>query len=143
MRIHADRVQRRDVFALDVDDRAPLAELRAELLILGESLAQPVEAFGHGLLRRLRERLRADIDLDAGDDALIGEQLHERRAVGGLLADGLVVEDDAADVLADPRRAEEKLAVRAAIVLGVLDADGVEPALDGAGALVRGKDPFA
>ena len=45
------------------------------------------------------ERLRARVDLDARDDPLLLEHLDERRAVGGLLADRLVEEDHAADVV--------------------------------------------
>jgi hypothetical protein len=70
----------------------------------------------------VRERLRALVDLDARDDALRGQQLRERRPVVGLLADRLVVEDDAADVLLGARRREEEVAVRAPVLLGRLDA---------------------
>src|SRR3546814_9759797 len=62
-----------------------------------EALAQAVKTLGHGLAGVAGERLGAEIDLDAGDHAGPGDLLHERRAVGGLLADGLVVEDDAGE----------------------------------------------
>src|SRR3977135_3814028 len=75
--------------------------------------------------------------------ALVLEDLHQRCAVGSLLADRLVIQDHAAHVLGDARRAEQHLAIRAPVVLGVLDADRVEPSLDGAGALVRGEDALA
>src|SRR3546814_18876700 len=71
-----------------------------------EALAQAVKTLGHGLAGVAGERLGAEIDLDAGDHAGPGDLLHERRAVGGLLADGLVVEDDAGDVLAGIGRGE-------------------------------------
>jgi hypothetical protein len=90
----------------------------------------------------VRERLGALVDLDPRDHALRGEQLGERRAVVCLLADRLVEEDDAADELLDPRRREQQVAVGAPVLLGRLDADRVEALLDGAGALVRGEDPF-
>ena len=102
-----------------------------------------IEALGDRLLQRVREWLRAEVDLDAGMDALIPEDLHQRRAVRGLLADGLVVQDDAADVLGNARRAEQHLAVRPAVVFRVFDADGIETPLDGAGALVRCEDALA
>ena len=99
VRVRPDAVLARDAVA-DRDHGAPLREARAELAVLLEPLAQAVEALGDLLAGRERERLRALVDLDAGDDPLPLEQLRERRAVGGRLADRLVVEDDAADVLA-------------------------------------------
>ena len=70
------------------------------------------------------------------------EQLRERRPVGGALADRLVEEDDAADVLLGARRREEQVAVGAPVLLGRLDADRVEALLDRAVALVGGEDPL-
>ncbi len=123
--------------------RAPLREPRAERVVLREPLAQPVEALGDRLALGEREGLRALVDLDPGDDALRLEQLRERRAVVRALADRLVVEDDAADVLLGAGRREEQVAVGAPVVLGVLDSDRVEALLDRAGALVGGEDPLA
>src|SRR5262249_53165519 len=71
------------------------------------------------------------------------EQLRERRPVVSALADRLVEEDDAADVLRHARRREEHVAVRAPVVLGVLDPDRVEALLDRARALVGGEDALA
>ena len=68
------------------------------------------------------------------------ENLRERRAVAGGLADRLVVEDHPGDVVAEPRRREEKLAVGAARLLGRLDPDRVESLLDRARRLVRRED---
>ena len=84
--------------------RAPLGEARAQRAVLGEALAQAVETFGDGFAVGAGERLRAHVDLDAGDDALALEQLHQRRAVGRVLAEGLVEQDHAADVVADVLR---------------------------------------
>ena len=53
MRVGVDRELRRNARA-DVDDRAPLGEARAELVVLGEALAQPVETFGDRLVRESR-----------------------------------------------------------------------------------------
>ena len=78
-----------------------------------------------------RQRLGALVDLDAGQRAGLLDDLDQRRAVLGLLADGLVVQDDAGDVLRHRLAgAEHHLAIVAAIVLGVLDADRVEALLD-------------
>ena len=68
VRVHVDAVLRRDAVA-DVDHRAPLREPRAELAVLDEPRAQTVEPVGHELVRRLRQRRRALVDLDARDDA--------------------------------------------------------------------------
>ncbi len=71
---------RRDALA-DRDDGAPLREPRAELAVLRQPLAQAVEALGDLLARRAGQILGAGVDLDAGDDALAGEDLGERRPV--------------------------------------------------------------
>jgi hypothetical protein len=122
--------------------RAPLREARAEPAVLGEALAQPVQAFGDRLALGAGERLRARVDLDAGDDPLRGEQLGERRPIGGALAERLVVEDDAADELLGARRREEEVAIRAPVLLRRLDPDRVEALLDRAARLVGGEDPL-
>src|SRR5204863_1629258 len=106
----------------DVVGRAPLREARAELAVLLEPLAQTVEALRHRLAGRVREWLRAPVDLDSRDDSAAFEQLRERRPVGRRLADRLVEQDHAADVLLDPVRSEEKVAVRTPVLLGRLDA---------------------
>src|SRR4029077_20877535 len=88
----------------------------------------------------MRKRFRALVVLDARNDPFRREQLRERRPVVGLLADGLVEEDDPADVLLDARRGEEEVAVSAPVLLGRLDTDRVEALLDRARALVGGED---
>ena len=138
--VHVDAVRRRQ----RVGDRvggAPLGEPGTERVVLGQTLTQPVEPFGHGLTVGAGQRLRAGVDLDARDDALVGQQLRERRAVGARLADRLVEEDDAADEVADLGSGEQQVAVGAAQLLGRLDADRVEALLDRAGRLVGGQDP--
>ena len=51
------------------DHGAPLREARAHAGVLGEPLAQAVEAFGDLLAGEAGERLGAGVDLDAGNDA--------------------------------------------------------------------------
>ena len=141
--VDVDRVLRRKRVGDGVGG-APLGEPGAEAVVLGEPVAQPVEALGDRLpVVGEGERLGAGVDLDAGDDTLALEDLGERGAVEGRLADRLVEEDDAADVVADPFGREQEVAVRAPVVLGVFDADRVEALLDGAGALVGGEDALA
>jgi hypothetical protein len=85
----------------------------------------------------------APVHLDAGDDALPFEDLRERGAVGGLLADGLVKEDHAGEVLANAPGGEEHLPVQPADLLGGVDVDRVKALLYGAEALVGGEDALA
>ena len=127
----------------DGDHRAPLGELRADLDVLLAALGEAVEAFGDGFARAQRHRLGARIDLDAGEDAVAIQKLHERRAVEALLAERLVVEDHAGDVVAELGRVEQHVAVGAAVLLDVLEADALEALFDGAGGLVGGKDALA
>src|SRR6266571_6664879 len=122
---------------------APLGEPRAELVVLLEPLAQSVQPLGDRLALGEREWLRALVDLDPRDDPAALQHLRERRAVGRALADRLVEEDHAADVLLGAFGGEEQLAVGAPVVLGGLDPERVEALLDRAVALVRGEDPLA
>ena len=125
------------------DDRPPLGELRAQIGVLGETVAQPVETLGDKLAVSSCQRLRALVHLDAGNDALIRQYLDEGSAVRALLAERLVVQDDAADELRRSCRAKEALAVVATVLECRLDADGIETPLDGAVALVRRQDALA
>ena len=126
-----------------VDHRPPLREARAEGVVVLEPFAEAVEALGDLLAGGEGEVLGAGIDLDAGDRAGRLDQVDERRAVLGLLADGLVIEDDAGDGGLHRLGAEQHLAVVAASLLGGLDAERVEALGDGAAALVGGKDALA
>ena len=134
----------RDIFA-DRDDGAPLRELGAELHVFFEALRQAVEAFGDRLARAERQRLGAGVDLDARHHALL---LEEPVANGvpsyAFWRMRLVVEDDAADVLAECLVVREQhVAVGAAVLLGVLDLDALEALLDRAGAFVGGENASA
>ena len=140
VRVDVDAVRARLLLAVDGDDGAPLGELGAHLAVLVEALAQSVEALGDRLALGAGQRLRALVDLDAGDDARVLEHLRERHAVLARLADGLVVEDDAGDVVAQAGRREQHLPVVPALVLGGLDLDRLEALLDRPRALVRGQD---
>ncbi len=111
--------------------------------VLGEAFPQPVEALGHRLTGEQCERLRAGVDLDAGDHVRVVEDLHEPAAVVCRLTDRLVEQDRSADVFADAGGREEELAVAPARVLGRVHADRVESLGDRAAGLVGGEDPFA
>src|SRR5215207_198878 len=142
VRVHPDAVLARDALR-DRIRRPPLGELRAELAVLVQTLAQPVEAVGNRLALGVRQRLGALVHLDPRDDPVAFEQLRKGRAVGGALADRLVEEDHAADELLGSRRREKELAVGLAVVLGRLDLDRVEALFDRPVALVRRQDSLA
>src|SRR6202035_2756718 len=94
VRIGADAGIARHAVLADVDHRAPFGEFGAEPAIFAEPLAQAVEAFGDHFARAVRQRFYALVDLDAGQRAGLRDQLDQRRAVLGGLADGLVVQND-------------------------------------------------
>src|SRR5262249_25591191 len=128
----------------DIDHRTPLRKARAALVIFFQPFGEPVEPDGDEFARTVRQGLRSFVDLDPGNGAGLLDQFDQRRAVFGVLPDGLVVEDDAGDISAHRLlRAEQHLAIIAAIVLGRFHLDGVEALLDGAGRFVGGKDALA
>ena len=127
----------------DGNHRAPLGEAGAELVVLGQPVAEAVETLGHHLAGGAGEGLGALVDLDAGDDALAAQRLDERAAVGGALAERLVEQDDARDELARAGGGEQDLAVRAAVLLGRFDVDRREALLDRRRRLVGREDPLA
>jgi len=90
----------------DGNDRPPLGEARAERPVLREPLAESVEALGDQLAGCTGERLRALVHLDPGHDPLTRQQVRERRPVLGVLADGFVEKDHAADEAAELGRGE-------------------------------------
>ncbi len=98
-----------------------------------QALAQAIQALGDGLARKAGQRLGSLIHLDARNRAGGGDQVDQRRAVGGVLPDGLVIEDHTGHIaghgLGGP---EQHFAIVAAGLLGGLNANGVEPLLDGA-----------
>jgi hypothetical protein len=78
-----------------------------------------------------------------GDDSLFREVLRDRRAVGCLLARGLVEQDHARQVLLDVGRGEEEVAVRAARLFRALDADRFEALLASAARFIGGENALA
>jgi hypothetical protein len=120
MHVRGDAALRRKHVA-DFDHGAPLRESRTEASVLGEALAQVVEALGDVLTLVTRERLRAVVDLDARDDAKARAQRRYRFARGALLPDRFVLENDARNELFDARRREHQLAKIAAARFGRRD----------------------
>ena len=136
MRIDVNGGCARDALT-DLDHRSPLGELGAEFRVFGDAVREPIQALGDRLAVRPGERLRAGINLDAGQNILALQNRDQRRPVGRRLTDRLVIQDGAADEFAQPGRAEQHLPVIAAGVLGRDHIYAVEPLLDGSGAFVR------
>jgi hypothetical protein len=108
-------------------------------VVLGQPLAQAVQSFGDRLARKARERLRAGIDLDAGNHVVLAQVRGKRHARLGLLPDGLVVQDHPADEFARAGGREQHLAIRAPVLFGRIELDAVEALENGARALVGGQ----
>jgi hypothetical protein len=127
----------------DPDHGAPFGEARSQFPVLVQSIAKPVEPLGDGLPGASGERLRPPIHLDAGDHALVLEDLHERRAIGAFLPKGFVEEDHAADVARHAVGPKQKLPVVPTILFRAFHANRRQALRHGSGALVGGKDALA
>ena len=110
----------------DANDRPPLREAGAELPIFFQSLPQAVQAFGYLFVRRSGQRFRPGVDLDAGQNALLGEHVGERRSTRALLPDGLVIQDRAADKGSSARRRKKHFAIGTAAVISGSNLQSVE-----------------
>jgi len=64
-----------------------------------------------------------EVNLDSGEDSPLDNEVNEALAISGLLVEGLLVEDDSAKVLLNPRGSEEQLTVRTTVLLIVLHVD--------------------
>mmetsp|Transcript_6120 Transcript_6120/g.15799 ORF Transcript_6120/g.15799 Transcript_6120/m.15799 type:complete len:316 (-) Transcript_6120:339-1286(-) len=94
----------------DLEHRAPLGKARASLVVLGASVAEAVQTRGLRLAVGAGQLDHALVDLDPRDDAALLQQLHHRGAVGSLLEQSLLEQDDAAYVLLEVGSREEQLA---------------------------------
>jgi hypothetical protein len=142
LRIQINGELRRLVGA-DLEDGAPLGEAGTSLVVLGASLAKVIMALGGGLLLGAGNLDCALVHLDAREDTTLLEDIDEGLAILGLLVQGLLEEDHAAEVLEGARGAEEELAEGAAVLLNVLDVDAGEALANGASGLIRSKDTLA
>src|SRR5450830_899820 len=73
------------------DDGTPLGEPRAQRPILGQPFAKAIQSLCDLLTGVKRQLNRSRVDLDAGDDSLLGQQLGEQRSTEGLLANCFVI----------------------------------------------------
>lgn len=131
--------QLRRLGGADLEDGAPLGEAGAGLVVLLAAGGEGVEALGGGLAGGAGDVDGALVDLDAGEDAVVVEDVDEGLAVGGLLVEGLLEEDDAGEEREGGGGGEEELAEGLTVRLDVLDVDAGQTLSDGAGALVGGE----
>ena len=75
-----------------------------------------------------------------GDDALLVQDVHHRRALAGLLIQRFLEQNSAGDVLAQAGSGDQQLAVRPAVALRVLQADGVQTLAAGGVGFIHGQD---
>ena len=83
----------------DMNNCAPLRELRAEPRVFCKAISQSVEALSDGFAGETGQCFSTRIDLDAGDHAQITEILRKRHAVAGALTNCFVKQDDATDIV--------------------------------------------
>ena len=97
----------------DGNHRTPFGKTRTHLEILLEPVAQPVQTFRDFLAGMSGQILGSSIDFDARNDACVGEDFEERRAVFLLLTDRFVIEDYPTDALAEIGRGDNQFPIRA------------------------------
>ena len=105
----------------DLEHGSPLGEAAALGVELGSAAIETVETLGSGLAIGAADGNDSLIELDTGLDATRAEELDEVLSTGSGLVDGLLVQDDAGDVLLDSWGGEEELSVSTSVVFGVLN----------------------
>ena len=111
---------------IDLKNRPPLGEARTSLVVLAAALTETVKTHGGLLPVSAGNVLKALVDLDAGDDVLLFQELNHGNTLGGLLVESLLEQDGAAAVLAKTLGGEEEASVEGAVLFSVLDVDRSE-----------------
>ena len=127
----------------DGNDRPPLGKREAHTGIFLQPWPQTVETCSHFFAGVALHILGPLVDFDARLDAEAFKERGERHVIIRALPDGFIKHDDATDVVFNARRCEQQVAVRLPRLFRVLNTDHVESLLDGAGAFIRGKNPFS
>lgn len=130
--------QLRRLVGPDLEDGPPLGETGPRLVVLGAAGPQGVEALSGGFAVGSGDVDGALVDLDAGDDVVLEEDVDEGLAVRGFLVEGFLEEDDAGEEGEGGGGGEEKLAEGLPVGFDVLHLDARQPFSDGARALVGG-----
>ena len=121
------------------DHRPPFCEACPHCPIFDQALSQTVQTAGDRLAGMSGHVLRADVDLDTGDDSRLSQDRCERHALIVLLPDGLVIQDGTTDAGCETRRRHQQSAIGAAGRLRLRDPDGGEALVAGAIALIHGE----
>mmetsp|Transcript_21298 Transcript_21298/g.59049 ORF Transcript_21298/g.59049 Transcript_21298/m.59049 type:complete len:391 (-) Transcript_21298:77-1249(-) len=121
----------------------PLGEAGAGLVVLGAPLVQAVQAHAPLLVVGVGQGSQTLVHLDTGHNTLVRQHVAHLLAVAAGLVQGLLEQDGTGDVLAQAGGGHQQLTVGAAVVLGVLHADGVQALAAGGIGLVHGHDTAA
>jgi hypothetical protein len=127
----------------NLENSTPLGKAGTSLVVLGAALSKVIMALGGGLLVGANNLNGTLVDLDAGEDTTLLEDINKGLAILGLLVEGLLKEDHTAEVLEGTRGAEEELTEGTAVLFNVLDIDAGKALADGAGGLISSKDTLA
>jgi hypothetical protein len=113
----------RRLIGADLEDSTPLGEAGTSLVVLGAALAKVIMALGGGLLVCASDLNGALVDLDAGEDTSLLEDIDEGLAILGLLVQGLLKENHTTQAREGTRAAEEELTEGTTVLLDVLNVD--------------------
>ena len=125
------------------DHRAPLGKACAEFAVFDEPFAQAIQTLGDRFAGKAGQGDGSFVHLDAGNDALIGEN---RRQGGGILRplpNRLIKQDHAVDEVAQRWGREQHFPLITAMALSRGDVDRLESPFDGRKAFVRCEYAFA
>lgn len=108
----------------DFQDATPLGKVTAVLLVLGTTGGQIVQTLGGAFVFGAHQIDNALVDLDAGNDAFLLENVNERCASIVFLVQRFVEEDDAGNVFGQfGIGAEQQLTVLTTQVIGIFAAN--------------------
>src|SRR6185369_1132306 len=124
------------------DYSSPFGKARAHFAVFVQPVAKSVKAFGELFAGMSGHLFRARVDLDAGNDAGIGQSFCKERAVFLLLADCLVEENGAVEAITQSGGCDDHLAIGTTHFLILRNAGGGETFVAGWRALVHGEQAF-
>src|SRR6266566_9094445 len=133
----------RGYYVADCDNGAPFGKARAQLPILHEPIAQPVEPFGDFLAGKICHRLSTLVHLDPRDDPLLFQGFYERATIASLLPDRFIKQDYAADEFTGAFGGEQNFPICAAVLLRRRDVDALQSLLNCPRTLIGCQDSFA
>jgi len=122
---------------IDGNDGAPLRKASAHQQVLLETISQSIQTLGYFLSRVPGQLLSAHIHFDTRNDPGMPQGLEKRSAVFLILADRLVVEDYAADILAEADRGDDQISISAPRSRRFGDAELCEPLVACGGAFIN------